>query len=58
MSWSKVKKGPKPFMWWFHKIMCEIWWSMRNISNDDMYYYHLNIMNEKYKINLYGEKIV
>lgn len=23
MSWSKVKKGKKPLIWWYHKFMCE-----------------------------------
>lgn len=61
MSWSKVKSGKKPPVWWYHKIMCEIGWIMRNSNNKlhawNMYYNHLNIMCDKYGFNLYGEKI-
>lgn len=58
-SWSKVKKGKKPLGWWYHKIMCEIAWSLRNYFNGitwKYYYSHLNIMVNKYKFNLYGEE--
>lgn len=58
MSWAKVQtKFKKPLGWWYHKIMCEIGWSIRNIHNWSMYYNHLNKMCDKYKINLYGNKI-
>ena len=54
MSWAKVKKGKKPLRWWYHKILCEFWYS---INNDKRYYRHLNIMCDRYGITLYGENI-
>ena len=55
MSWSKVnKKYSKPFKWWFHKILCEIWWFFGDRGKH--YYYHLNKICET-GFNLYGEKI-
>lgn len=53
MSWSKVKKGKKPLMWWYHKIMCEIGWHWFGHSSKK-YYNHLNKMCEL-GFNLYGE---
>lgn len=59
MSWSKVKKGKKPIGWWYHKIMCEIGWSIRFKTDYglDMYYDHLSVMYRKYRRNIYGEKL-
>ena len=55
--WSKTKKGKKPIGWWFHKVMCEIGWVLRDSIGEKMYYRHLNSMWKKYRINLYGEPI-
>lgn len=57
MSWSKVKKGYKPLGWWYHKLMCEFWYEVRDFNGDLNYYHHLNIMIKKYKINIYGEEV-
>jgi hypothetical protein len=57
MSWVKVKRGKKPLGWWYHKIMCEIGWSLRNTAHWDLYYCHLAKMCSKYHINLYGEPL-
>ncbi len=58
MNWSKVKSGHKPTGWWYHKILCEFGWNMRNILGTiSWYYYHLGKMVSKYGINIYGEKI-
>jgi len=57
MSWAKVKKGKKPLGWWYHKLMCEIGWSIRYANNWDLYYKHLAKMCGKYHINLYGEAL-
>ena len=55
MAWSKVKtKFRKPIGWWYHKIMCEIMYALSGAGKG--YYYHLEKMWKKYKINLYGEK--
>ena len=55
MGWSKVDKSfRKPLGWWYHKILCEFSWHF--IDHDYWYYYHLDKMIKKYKINLYGEK--
>jgi hypothetical protein len=54
MSWSKVKPGKKPLMWWYHKILCEIGYKYFG-SGSDVYYKHLEIMCDKYGFNLYGE---
>lgn len=57
MGWSKViTKYPKPLGWWYHKVMCEIGWALRNKIGEAMYYRHLDYMIKKYKINLYGER--
>lgn len=54
-DWSKVNKSTKkPLMWWYHKLMCEHYYSVGNMSK---YYKHLNIMCTKYRINLYGDHI-
>lgn len=53
MSWSKVKKGKKPLIWWYHKFICEFGY---HINNMRIYYNHLNIMCKKCNINLYGDK--
>jgi len=53
----KSKATKKPVMWYYHKAMCEIGWKLRNRFGWHMYYYHLNIMCKKYRINLYGEFI-
>lgn len=55
MNWSKVQKGRKPIGWWYHKIMCEVAYNF--LGSGGWYYYHLNILCRKYKINLYGRKI-
>jgi len=52
-----IKAKHKPVMWYYHKAMCEIGWKLRNRFGWDMYYYHLNIMCKKYRINFYGEFI-
>lgn len=52
MSWSKVKSGKKPLMWWYHKILCEAWWAMGN--RGVKYYHHLNKLCDC-GFNLYGE---
>jgi hypothetical protein len=57
MSWSKVKSGKKPLGWWYHKILCEIGWSFFGGSYSQMYHNHLKSMVNKYRINLYGERI-
>ena len=49
-------KKKKPLGWYYHKLICEIGWKIRNIINWDLYYHHLNKMCE-YGFNLYGEKI-
>ncbi len=53
MAWSKVKKGKKPLGWWYLKIMCEIGYCRDGFGG--MYYKYLGKMNDKYRINLYGE---
>ena len=54
MSWSKIKtKTKKPIGWWYYKIMCEL--SYNIYGSGGGYYYFLNKMCDKYKINLYGE---
>ena len=59
--WAKTSKGKKPLGWWYHKIMCEFgWFVFKKINHNwgsDKYYYHLLKMCDKYKINLYGEKL-
>jgi len=56
MAWSKVRTSfKKPIGWWYHKIMCEIMYYFRGAGNS--YHYHLKKMCDKYKINLYGEKL-
>lgn len=56
MAWSKVKtKFIKPIGWWYHKIMCELKYSLK--GSDKGYYRHLNKMCDNYKINLYGERM-
>ena len=67
-----MKAKKKPFMWYYHKIMCEINYYLHikvdgflynkfnivpNLPFLKKYYYHLNIMCNNYKINLYGEII-
>lgn len=54
MSWSKVKKGKKPFMWWVYKVMCELNYSFSGSGKG--YYKYLNKLC-KYGFNLYGEKL-
>jgi len=60
MAWSKVSKRiNKPLGWWFHKILCEFGWSIRNYTSKgwDIYYSNLNTLCNKYNINLYGNLI-
>ena len=52
MSWSKVKSGNKPLMWWYHKILCEFWWHVGNLKQ---YYKSLDRLCS-YGFNLYGQK--
>jgi hypothetical protein len=55
-SWGKLKdRRPKPFGWWYHKVLAEIGWAFRDFGWS-MYYKHLNIMCDRYKINIYGEE--
>lgn len=55
MSWSKVNnKYHKPLAWWYHKILCEIWWYFGDRGN--RYYHHLNKLCS-YGFNLYGDRI-
>lgn len=57
MSWSKVKRGKKPIGWWYHKVMCEFWWCLRNrIDSAEGYYYKHLFKLDKHRINLYGER--
>lgn len=45
ISWTKVSdKYDKPKIWWFHKILCEIGWSLKGIITPKMYTYHLSKM--------------
>ena len=53
-TWSKIKKGKKPLLWWFHKVLCEFGWLVRRFDNWGIYYKHLNkCLNCGF--NLYGE---
>ena len=56
---SIYAKPKKPLMWWWHKVMCEIGWSLRFKFDfgSKIYYSHLRIMCDKYGINLYGERV-
>ena len=57
MSWASVTgEKRKPLMWWYHKILCEIGYSLRNQLGLKMYYKHLDALC-KHGFNLYGEKI-
>ena len=58
MSWANVEKGRKPIMWWYHKVIAEIGWSLRNKSSFGwgIYYSHLRKLC-KYGFNIYGRKI-
>lgn len=53
MSWSKVRKGKKPLMWWYHKLLCEFWYWKKGTGKG--YYYHLTKLCDQ-GFNLYGEK--
>lgn len=60
MAWSKITNNkPKPIGWWYHKIMAELtWWlAKKDMIDFDAYYIHVRSMVNKYKLNLYGEKI-
>lgn len=58
MAWSKVNtKFRKPLNWWYHKILCEIGWYVKNLDGFNMYYSNLKKMISKHSINLYGDKI-
>lgn len=46
----------KSLGWWYHKIMCELWYKLRGSCS--RYHKHLNIMVAFYGINLYGENHV
>lgn len=61
MPWSKVNnKYSKPFLWWYHKYLCEIgYWiekKFNSVAGMRMYYKHLNKLCSK-GYNLYGDKI-
>lgn len=60
MGWSKLEaKEDKPLIWWYHKLMCELGFALRNKFRGiswKLYYKHLNIMCKKYHINLYGRR--
>lgn len=54
MAWSKVKKPfDKSLKWWYHKILCEIGWSIQ--GSGKMYYKHLDKLCSHGW--LYGEQI-
>jgi hypothetical protein len=55
-TWSKIKKGKKPLLWWFHKVLCEFGWLIRNYDNRKMYYSQLDNCI-KLGFNFYGEPI-
>lgn len=55
MAWSKVKKGKYPFMWWYHKVVCELGYKFFG-STSDMYYGHLQKCCDL-GFNIYGTKI-
>ena len=55
-TWSKVRKGKKPFMWWVHKVLCEFAYLIRSYVGWKMYYRLLNKLC-KYGFNLYGEPL-
>jgi len=56
MAWSKVKPGKKPLGWWYHKLLCELGWSLRDmLGSESMYYKHLRVLCDRYGYNLYGE---
>lgn len=64
MSWSKVYKPfQKPLLWWYHKILCETFYFIGHLINNERIYifsnrkynYHLNKLCDK-GFNLCGEK--
>lgn len=62
MSWSKItNKSKKPIGWWLYKLLAELSWFIRDKvhfkKGDKLYRYALDVMCDKYKINLYGEEI-
>jgi len=60
MPWSKIHiKKKLPIGWWFHKLLCELGWLLRNkiFLGWKIYYNHLNKMCDNYNINLYGNKL-
>jgi hypothetical protein len=53
-GWAPInKRHKKPLMWWYHKVMCELYYRYK--GSNDGYYKHLIIMVNIYNINLYGE---
>jgi len=52
-------KTTKPIGWYYYKVLCELGWKFRNVTIKgwDLYYWALNKMCNKYKINLYGQKL-
>jgi len=54
-----MKIKHKPIGWYYYKILCELGWKFRNstIKGWDLYYWSLNKMCNKYRINLYGQKL-
>ena len=62
MGWSKVKTSfRKPLGWWCCKVLCELgWWIRENVAysyGDEIYYKYLYLMEDKYRINLFGERL-
>ena len=59
IDFRKIEEGKKPFGWWYHWLLCEAGWFLRNRIDCgwSMYYRHLNKMCDKYKITLYGRKL-
>ncbi len=57
MAWSKVNnEHKKPIGWWYHKILCELYWLYNGQTKYTMYHYHLDKLCS-YGFNLYGDKI-
>lgn len=57
MGWAKVdSEHRKPLKWWFHKLMCEYGWLIRDKDCWNTYYHHLNKCCYL-GFNLYGKKI-
>ena len=56
-SWHEVLTDyPKPFGWWYHKVMCELSYILFGASTG--YDFHLKVMCDKYGFDLYGVQIL